>query len=292
MKVKERIRVRQLIIGGFLILLAGILSAQSAAVETNYFASLQRRLVQDGFNQESIDKLYSNSLVYFDIKGVSRFFRHTEAKLNYNQFASDKSIRKARKYMKKYEKELSLAEKTYGVDREIITAIILVETRLGTGVGNRLVLNTLSTIAALSDPTVRETLWKAISDTSDVTKESYEKWVKRKSKWAYNELKAFLQYTNGVKIDPTKVKGSYAGAMGISQFMPSNILIFAKDGDNDGRIDLFVHADAIASVANYLKRHGWHPEIGRKKAQKVVWKYNHSRYYVDIIFKISDILKG
>ena len=80
--------------------------------------------------------------------------------------------------------------------------------------------------------------------------------------------------------------------MGISQFMPSNILIFAEDGDNDGRIDLFTHADAIASVANYLKQNGWRRGIDRKKARKVVWTYNHSDYYVNIIFKISDKLKG
>ena len=101
-----------------------------------------------------------------------------------------------------------------------------------------------------------------------------------------------MQYTEREKIDPSHVRGSYAGALGISQFMPSNILIFAEDGDNDGRIDLFTHADAIASVANYLKRHGWHPGIGKEKAYKVVWSYNHSNYYVDIIFKISDLLKG
>ena len=80
--------------------------------------------------------------------------------------------------------------------------------------------------------------------------------------------------------------------MGISQFMPSNIIVYAKDGDKDGKVDLFTHADAIASVANYLKCHGWYPGIEGKKAFKVVWSYNHSDYYVKTIFKISDRLKG
>jgi membrane-bound lytic murein transglycosylase B len=147
-------------------------------------------------------------------------------------------------------------------------------------------------MAALSDPAVKEVFWKQVSEKYDVKREKFDKWVKRKSKWAYGELKAFLEYTDGHKMDPAKMKGSYAGALGISQFMPSNVLMYAKDGDKDGRIDLFSHADAIASVANYLKRHGWYADIEREKAKKVVWKYNHSKYYVNIIFKISDILKG
>ncbi|MBW1698037.1 MAG: lytic murein transglycosylase [Deltaproteobacteria bacterium] len=292
MAQSQRILTGQVVIGCFVLLFASILFAQAPVEKINYFSSLQKQLVDDGFHQERIGKIYEDSRVYFDIKGVSRFLRHREARLNYDQFTSSKSIRKARKYMKQYKAELSRAERIYGVDREVVTAIILVETQLGTGVGNNSVLSTLSTIAALSDPTVRESFWKRIEDISDVSRERYDKWVARKSKWAYNELKAFLKYTDREKINPLKVKGSYAGALGISQFMPSNILIFARDGDNDGRIDLFCHADAIASVANYLKRHGWQPQIDRKKAKKVIWYYNRSKYYVDIIFKISDILKG
>jgi membrane-bound lytic murein transglycosylase B len=93
-------------------------------------------------------------------------------------------------------------------------------------------------------------------------------------------------------VDPVAIKGSYAGAMGISQFMPSNIPELAKDGNNDGSIDLFNHADAIASIAFYLKHHGWKPGISRQKAEKVVHHYNHSERYVDTVLKISKLLKG
>ncbi len=107
------------------------------ADEDNYFKMLQEQLVADGFDQNNINDIYKHSQVSFDVKGVSRFFRHTEAKLNYDQFASRKSIRKARKYMDRYKTELLDAERNYSVDKEIITAIILVETRLGTGIGRR-----------------------------------------------------------------------------------------------------------------------------------------------------------
>ncbi|MCP4721788.1 MAG: transglycosylase SLT domain-containing protein, partial [Desulfobacteraceae bacterium] len=87
------------------------------------------------------------------------------------------------------------------------------------------------------------------------------------------------------------IKGSYAGAMGIPQFMPSNALTLAKDGNNDGRVDLFNHADAISSVANYLKHHGWKPGIPRQRQHEVLFRYNHSNYYVDTLLKVSDKLK-
>ncbi|MBW1751677.1 MAG: lytic murein transglycosylase, partial [Deltaproteobacteria bacterium] len=80
--------------------------------------------------------------------------------------------------------------------------------------------------------------------------------------------------------------------LGIAQFMPSSILAYAKDGNNDGQIDLFNHADAITSIASYLKHFGWHPGIDKKGAKKVIYRYNKSNYYVDAILKISVLLKG
>jgi membrane-bound lytic murein transglycosylase B len=74
--------------------------------------------------------------------------------------------------------------------------------------------------------------------------------------------------------------------------MPTNILAYAQDGDMDGGVDLRNHADAIASIANYLKRHGWKPEISRANAEKVVHAYNPSSYYVNAILKIADLLRG
>ena len=107
-----------------------------------------------------------------------------------------------------------------------------------------------------------------------------------------SRTKAFLNHVSQEGYDPVGINGSFAGAMGISQFMPSNIPELAKDGNGDGRIDLFDHADAIASIAYFLKRHGWRPGIDRAKAEKVIYHYNHSDRYVEAVLKISEILKG
>ncbi|MBN1931189.1 MAG: lytic murein transglycosylase [Desulfobacterales bacterium] len=270
-----------------------ILNSIAVAEENgNLFKSLQQILIVDGFDKSKIEKLYSDPEVVFDVNGVSRFFMHQEATLNYDQFTSKTSIQDSLNYMQKYAADLERTEKTFGVDKKIITAILLVETRLGTVSGKRSVFNSLSSIASLSDPGVREFLWHKISNTSKLTHADFENWVQKRSNWAYKELKAFIQYTDRENMNPLIIKGSFAGAMGVSQFMPSNILAYGKDGNSDNRIDLFDHADAIASIAGYLKHYGWHPEIDKKAAAKVIHHYNHSNYYVDTILKISELLKG
>jgi membrane-bound lytic murein transglycosylase B len=273
--------------------LAGSLGpSQANAAADKPLHALQARLIQDGFDPQTINQLYSRPQVAFDTDDVALFFVHSEARLNYNQFLSVQSLRKARSYMNQHHEDLTAAQSTYGVEGEIITAIILVETRLGTYLGSSSIINTLSTMAALDDPLLQETLWQALPDDRRITRKRFDQRTRKKSAWAYAELKAFLTYSAREGMDPATKKGSYAGAMGISQFMPSNILRLARDGNGDGHVDLFDHADAIASVANYLKHHGWRPGISRKKAEKAVYAYNHSKYYVDIILKISDRLKN
>ena len=278
----------------FIFIMMLFIPAQSLETEgnSNYFKSLQEKLVNDGFDKDIIRIIYGRPEVTFEVKGVSLFFMHSEARLDYDQYTVKRQIKKARRYMKKYNKELSQAEKKYGVDKEVITAIILIETQCGTLLGNRSVLNTLSTMASLFDLQVRGMLWQEISDIPELTRHKFEKKAERKSKWAYKELKAFLDHTTIEGVDPVEIKGSYAGAMGISQFMPSNIPELAKDGNNDGSIDLFNHADAIASIAFFLKRHGWKPGISKKKAQKIVHHYNHSDQYVAAVLKIYRLLEG
>ncbi len=260
--------------------------------KASYFNILQERLITDGFNKNKINALYARPGVYFDAKGVSLFFSHSEGKLNYDQFTSKRSIAKTKKYLEKHRAVFDGAEKTYSVDKKIIAAIILVETRLGTCLGGRSILNTLSTMASLNDQDVKNMLWRKISGSTPLTREKFDKKAEKKSTWAYSELKAFLKYANMENIDPLSVYGSYAGAMGIAQFMPSNILSLAKDGNMDGCIDLFNHADAIASIASYLQHHGWQAKIDDNKAYKILLRYNYSKYYANIILRIAKLLRG
>jgi len=267
-------------------------SVSTAQESTDHFAALRQRLIVDGFPAESVLQLYSRPDVFVEADGVSRFFIHSEAKLNYDQFSTPESIERAQRYLQENLTVLGSAEATYGVDKRVITAILLVESRLGTLSGSRSALSTLSTLAALTDPAFQETFWRIIPPERRITRERFNERVQKRAEWGYRELKALLRYAQREGIDPATIVSSYAGAVGYAQFMPTNILAYAQDGDQDGRVDLLVHADAIASIANYLKRHGWQPGIGREKQEKAIHAYNPSSYYVNAILKVADLLEG
>ena len=142
----------------FVVLWACLTTPVPASVSkknVDHFELVQKKLVQDGFNHEKIQRLYSRPQVFFETKGVTLLFTYSEAKLDYDQFAADRSIDKAKKYMIKHKEDLDRTEKNYGVDSQVITAILLVESRLGKYLGTRSTLNTLSTLASLIDPHTR-----------------------------------------------------------------------------------------------------------------------------------------
>ena len=133
---------------------------------------------------------------------------------------------------------LARATARYGVPAEIIVAIIGVETVYGRNTGNYRVIDALATLAFDYPP--RAAYFRA-------------------------ELENFLLFARDADIDVLRLKGSYAGAIGIPQFMPGSYRRYAVDHDGDGRQDLSgSFADAIGSVANFLKEHGW--EAGKPAA--------------------------
>ncbi|MCU0561416.1 MAG: lytic murein transglycosylase [Desulfobacterales bacterium] len=276
-----------------LALAAALAAPAPAAVQAqpDPFAGVRSRLVADGFAPETVSQLYGRSEVFLEADGVSRFFVHSEARLNYDQFSTPESVAKARAYLQEQRIPLAEAEQAYGVEARVITAILLVESRLGMVSGSRSALNILSTLAALTDTGMQETFWKIIPSERRISRAHYDERVRRRAEWGYRELKALLTYAAREQIDPVTITSSYAGAVGFAQFMPTSIIAYARDGDGDGRVDLRTHADAIASIANYLKRHGWRHGGPREQQEKAVHAYNPSSYYVAAVMKVADILK-
>ena len=135
---------------------------------------------------------------------------------------------------------LAKAEKEYGVPAEIIVGIIGVETIYGRDTGSYRVMDALATL------------------TFDFPS-SHPRAVERQA-FFKSELENFLSLTSRSDIDPLSLRGSYAGAMGLPQFMPSSWVKYAIDFDEDGKVDLFNSpADVIGSVANYFKAFKWQP---------------------------------
>lgn len=255
------------------------------------FRSVRTRLVEDGFSQERVDLYFQKGTRLFAIRGVSGYFTHNEGTLNYKRFLTPRALATGTRYLRRHGPFLSATEARYGVNKEIITAVLMVETALGTYLGNSRVFEILATLSSLSDTTAKERLWREIPSTRRISRSRFEKKTKDKAQWAYRELKALITYSEGVGKKPTLFIGSYAGAMGIPQFMPSRILQLGVDGNEDGQIDLYTHEDAIASVANYLKHFGWKPGIEKERAIRVLMRYNHSIYYANTLYDIMDALK-
>nr|WP_239024307.1 lytic murein transglycosylase B [Ramlibacter humi] len=135
---------------------------------------------------------------------------------------------------------LERAEAEYGVPPEIVVGIVGVETIYGQQMGNFRVLDALATLAFDFPP-------------------SHPR-ADERTKFFRNELEQFLALQKQMGVDPGRALGSYAGAMGMPQFMPSSWARWAVDFDGDGRIDLWRSpADVIGSVANYFKAFGWKP---------------------------------
>ncbi len=146
-------------------------------------------------------------------------------------FVNAKRIEGGLAFWKAQQKTLARAERTYGVPAPIIVAIIGVETSYGRNAGRWRVVEALATLAFDYPP---------------------------RAGFFRGELENYLLLARDADVDVFSVRGSYAGAIGIPQFMPSSLRRYAVDFDRDGKIDLSRNnADAIGSVANFLKQHGW-----------------------------------
>jgi len=148
-------------------------------------------------------------------------------------FVNDRHVRNGLEFWKAHRASLARARATYGVPEEIIIAIIGIETFYGRNTGRWRVIDALSTLAFDYPP---------------------------RAPFFRSELENYLLFVRDMDLDVFSVKGSYAGAIGIPQFMPGSYLRYAVDFDGDGASDLQRNAaDAIGSVANFLRRHGWQP---------------------------------
>ena len=256
------------------------------------FKALQERLIREGFERSFIQAVYARPEATFGHKGITAYFLHRESTLDYGQFLSKESIGKASAYLTQHAKAFKKTLQQYGVEAEVITAILLVESRLGTYIGKHPILITFSNMADIGDTTTRDMLWERyIKARASRSKKDFDKWAARKSAWAFGELKAYLKYVEEQNLDPFSMTGSYAGALGYAQFIPSSVVRFAKDGNQDGKINLYEHGDAIESVANYLKQHGWKPGLNRKQAFRIILRYNNSKYYANTILDLAERLE-
>lgn len=203
---------------------------------------IKKMASQYDFDSSSLKKLFSQAIVSQTIlKAISK---PAEKKLPWykyrNIFLKKKRINEGVEFLDKHREKLQAAEKRFGVPAEIITAIIGVETFYGRIAGSYRVVDALNTLGF-----------------------HYPK----RATFFRNEFEQFLLLAREQGFDPLTLKGSYAGAMGMPQFISSSYRHYAIDFDGDNIIDIWNNPDdAIGSVANYFAKHGW------QKGQPVIAK--------------------
>ena len=202
----------------------------------------------------------------------------------YNDFMSPYSINKAVQFSRKWRTVLTRASRKFRVEKEILVAILLVETGLGTVMGHHHIASIFASIVI----EYRNRIRNLRSSPAIDKRGRYElDRLRMKDRWARKEMASLLKIVKRTKHDPFHFKGSYAGAFGIPQFLPSSYLKWGFDADNNGTVNLYWFPDAIYSVGNYLKSHGWKPELPEKEKRDVIWTYNHSKTYVDTVLFVA-----
>ncbi|MBV1932165.1 MAG: lytic murein transglycosylase B [Porticoccaceae bacterium] len=163
-------------------------------------------------------------------------------------FVTDKRLRQGVEFWQEHRSTLEKAQADYGVPVEIIVAILGVETYYGRMTGNYRVIDALSTLAF-----------------------DYPK----RSAFFTQELENFLLLSREQDLNPLNLTGSYAGAMGYGQFMPSSYRAYAVDYSGDGVADIWNDpVDAIGSIANYFARHGWKTGAPITTRARIKGQYN------------------
>ena len=196
-------------------------------------AFVKTMVEEHGFSREAVETLLSDAERQQSIlDAIARPAERTKAWYEYRAiFLNDRREREGIEFFRAHRDTLARAQAETGVPAEIIVAILGVETYYGRVAGSYRVLDALATLAF-----------------------DYP----RRAPFFRGELENFLLLAREQGLDPTKLKGSYAGAMGYGQFMPSSYRSYAIDYDGDGLADIWDNpVDAIGSVANYLAEHGW-----------------------------------
>ncbi|HVN72159.1 MAG TPA: lytic murein transglycosylase [Desulfomonilia bacterium] len=248
-------------------------------------------LVDKGLDRERVHSLINDPRMIFDSDFIERNIDFARPKgpskhpefLEYNK----KYVIKGKAFIRDNRDIFKMIKEKYEVSPEIITAILILETRIGTYPQKYYAFRVYANIALLSDPDVLALLREARGPGEPLLddKEGIKKTLAR-GKWAAEELYNLILLADEIKADPLEMRGSFGGALGPAQFIPSTFRKWGVDGDGNGEKNPFDLFDAMASTANLLKKSGWRENGTEKNNRTAIWLYNHSDVYVNTIMKL------
>jgi len=224
-------------------------------------AHVVEQLTQAGCSQPEAQALFHNRrLRMYPLKKVSPH------KIDWSQFiarlVTPGSIHRGREFLERNHDVLNAAEQRFGVDKETLSALVRVETNFGRNTGKYVTFN--------------------VYYTELVQYEEEKRW-----KFAAEDLVSLAGYCKRLHSDCFRIKGSYAGAIGLAQFLPHTLEIYGIDGNGDGIIDAFQPADAIFSAANFLVEHGWRDD----KTEALGKYYGSPEGYPRAVLAYADSLR-
>lgn len=213
-----------------------VAAAKGKASFEQYIQSIKQEALSKGFEQALIDESFAN--VTFHKRAVKADRNQPEKVETLDTYLPKRlpkwKVKRARDMYKKHQVLLEKVATEYGVQARFIVALWGLETNFGKIMGNYNVISALSTLA-------------------------YEG---RREVFFKKQLWAALKILKEGHINIANMKGSWAGAMGQNQFMPTSFVAYAVDGDGDGKKDIWANqADIFSSMANYLKKEGWNDEL-------------------------------
>jgi membrane-bound lytic murein transglycosylase B len=209
------------------------LAASDFSGRADVDAYIEQMVQQQGFSRDELTKLFKDAERKQNIlDAISRPAEQVKPWSEYRAiFLTEARIAEGVEFWRENAAALARAQQEYAVPPEIVVAIIGVETRYGRNAGGYRVLDALSTLAFDYPP---------------------------RGDFFRGELTQFLLLAREEGVDPRSLTGSYAGAMGYGQFIPSSFRSYAVDFDGDGKRNIWTNPqDAIGSVANYFRKHGW-----------------------------------
>jgi len=267
---------KKMIVGGIVLMLAGSIPVEAQEVSplaadlvedgqpidltsARYKALFKELKLEHGFTQQELNNIFTDVTILK--KPLELMDKQWEARPYYEYFPrliNDEMVVEGKKRLQVYEQLLDQVEQKFRVEREIVVAIWGIETQYGKNAGDYNVFQTLNTLF-----------------------DAYE----RRRNFFRKQLIHFLILCKENKIDPLTIKGSYAGAIGQTQFIPSSFREYAVDFDGDGIIDIWNSVpDVVASIANYLHRFHWefgdpiYWELGNElKDKSLQVAYNNGR---------------
>ena len=277
-----------------LISFLSLITISESSETSSPFQSLIDRLSQDGFDSEFLSNLLMDARAEINPSMMTIYLKlnSRETPELYGQFLNQELILLSKKFLSQNLKILKKMENRFHVDKEVVVAILLVESRFGENIGKHRVIPTLASMAIMDSAENLQKNYQVLKETNqELSYEWLENFAKRKANWAYDELKCFLKIIQNEEVDPLEFYGSYAGALGMAQFIPSSYLIFAQS--NHGLKNWLLNKEeAIFSIGNYLNSHGWKRNLPIEKKKKILWYYNHSEPYVETILQLAQKIKN